>query len=153
MIPKSDRYPASVLQILGECTVTALNSASAKEYERTGEIEPHTMTREALVRLASAIKAALPQYDTVFYEIYSFALPNGNVAAGDNLDDPDIQEVLQNIPQQMRIWVAGINKSGETNKIQISFSKDSVLLKVYGHDKSWVERGYANVATFITRFT
>jgi hypothetical protein len=121
---------------------------SAKEYSKVGEIESRTMTKEALVTLASVIKTGLPQNDTVFYEVYSFAQPNG-YAVGDGLDDPDIQELLNDIPPEISIWVAGINKNGETNKICICFSKISALLKVYGHDSSWVEAEYQKIASFI----
>ena len=139
----------SLRQDLGAAKVIGLSSTIAKECTKEGEAEPRILVKEDLSRLSSVIKRGLAPYDTLFYEVYSFTQSNG-IVAGDGLDDPEIQEVLDDIPRELRIWVSGINKSGQTNRVGVYFSELSVLVKVDGHDKAWVETEYQRIITFLT---
>jgi hypothetical protein len=80
----------------------------------------------------------------------SVTLQNGRKIAADGLDELFLGDELHDMPRELHMWVAGVNKREETNKVEISLTPLSILLKVWGHDKAWVEAEYQRIATIIT---
>jgi hypothetical protein len=120
-----------------------------EEYTREMETPPRTLTREDLIELAAVIKRGLGPSDKLFYEVYSLTLPDGRKVAADGLDELFLEDEFKHMPEEMDVWIAGVNK-GKLDRIEIHFTPVSLFLKVRSHDKAWVQAEYQQVAPLIS---
>ena len=120
-----------------------------EDYTKVMETQSRTVTKEELVELASLVRKGLAPYDTIFYEVYSVTLQNGRKIAGDGLDELFLEDEMHDVPRELHVWIAGVN-NGRLNRLEIYFTSSSVLLKVWGHDKTWVEEEYLRIAAWIS---
>jgi hypothetical protein len=118
------------------------------EHAREGELQKCAISRQDLKKLAKTVKDGLPSYDMVFYEVYGTTLSNGNEYAAESLDELFPTE---NTSERLSLWIAGINKLGETNKVEFSSCPTSTSLKVCGHDQQWVDAEFNAIANSIGR--
>lgn len=125
-----------------------MRKSSEEEYTKVLETQPRTLTREELIELAAVVKTGLAPYDDVFYEVYSLTLPNGRKIGADGLDELFLEDEFNDMPRELHLWV--VNK-GKLNRVEIYFTSRSLLLKVWGHDKAWVETEYQRISALISR--
>jgi hypothetical protein len=126
-----------------------MQKSGEEEYTRETETAPRTLTRDDLIELAAVIKRGLAPWDKLFYEVYSLTLPDGRKFAADGLDELFLEDEFRLMPEEMDVWIAGVNK-GKLDRIEIHFTPVSLFLKVRSHDKAWVQAEYQQVAPLIS---